>query len=376
MKKIAALLIFFILITFSGRAEGFDAYLNLNPEMRACLLGVLGEHALERLKSGNVPEDGRKLRKADEVYARCVIKVDQGIPAGVDYYDGPFFDAMSQIDETVDMEDAIDAVRKAGVGKLALFARSRKSLGQNEKAVLKIAKGNSDLIVLGAPKYFMHGRDLGGDYVAATLEGVAGQGYRFVGEILYTHADKKSGKSYSSGERYTDPPLPGTHELMDRLADSKIPIMTHFEVYEPERDFPRFHKLYDEWPDQIFIIPHMAFGSAEQCGEFLGRHPNVYMTISKKTVAMDNFQDSDKFELTGSPMLEGMELKPEWRDLMIKYQDRLLAATDCHKKARWDDYPAQVFLQRVVLGQLPREAAEKIAFRNAEEVYGVRGGSK
>ena len=58
--------------------------------------------------------------------------------------------------------------------------------------------------------------------------------------------------------------------------------MTHWEVYEWERDWPRFSKIYSEHRDIIFIIPHMAFGHPNQVDEILSLHPNVYMTISKK----------------------------------------------------------------------------------------------
>ncbi|MBI9111832.1 amidohydrolase family protein [Maridesulfovibrio ferrireducens] len=371
MRKLLFLIIWLLLIPTTLGAVDLAPYKNLSPTMSECLKDKLGRKLFGQLESGVAPDGEYQWKKANKIYARCVTRLDQGIPSGVDYYDGPFFDAMSQIDETVNMKQAIMLVRKAGVDKLALFARSRKSLGQNEKAVLKLAKKNPDLIVLGAPKYFRHKRDVSSRFIDATMRGIVDHNYRFVGEILYTHADKKSGKTYSSGERYTDPALRGTKELLTRLSEIKTPLMTHFEVYAPERDFPRFHKLYRDWPDQIFIIPHMAFASVEQATEFLERHPNVYMTMSKKHVLMDDFQDSDKLEKIGRPMLECMKLKPEWRDFLIRFQDRILAATDAHMKKLWKDYLSVVFLQRVVLGQLPRDVAEKIAYKNAEKAYGV-----
>ncbi len=372
MQMVLFMFIAVLLMSSNCWAVDFEAYQNLSPEMYDCIEGKLGSKMLGQLEAGIVPTDKAKWIKADKVFARCMYKVGQGIPSGVAYYDGPFFDAMSQIDETVDMGAAITLVREAKTDKLALFARSRKRLGQNEKAVLKLAKKNPDLIVLGSPKFFRHKRDLSDAYNDATIEGIDAHDYKFVGEILYTHGDKSSGKSYTSGERYTDPSLQGTKTLLKRLSETKTPLMTHFEVYAPERDFPRFHKLYADWPEQIFIIPHMAFGSVEQVTDFLKRHPNVYMTISKKTILMDDFQDPDKIDKIGSSMLEGLKLKPKWRDFLIKFQDQLLVATDAHMKKLWREYLVMVFLQRVVLGQLPRDVAEKIAYKNAERVYGVQ----
>ena len=53
-------------------------------------------------------------------------------------YEGPLFDAMAQLDEKPGFEKAISRVRDAGIYKIALFARSREYLGENEKALLNL----------------------------------------------------------------------------------------------------------------------------------------------------------------------------------------------------------------------------------------------
>ena len=57
--------------------------------------------------------------------------------------------------------------------------------------------------------------------------------------------------------------------------------MTHWEFYNWDRDFPKFSKIFNEFPEVTFIIPHMGFGSINQIDTILSSHPNVYMTISK-----------------------------------------------------------------------------------------------
>ncbi len=76
-------------------------------------------------------------------------------------YDGQLFDGMAQLDERPGFEKSISRVRDAGIYKIALFARSRKYLGENEEELLNLYKDNKDLIVLGAPKYFLHKNDIG-----------------------------------------------------------------------------------------------------------------------------------------------------------------------------------------------------------------------
>ena len=288
-------------------------------------------------------------------------------------YSGPLFDAMAQIDQKVNFNKAVSDIRKAGVRKVALFARSLKRLGQNERALLSLRERNPDLVVLGAPKYFLLSQDLDRHYIAATIKGIKKHGYVFVGEILYTHADKTVGKQTAGGERYVDPSAPGTIKLLKALIDLKVPLMTHWEVYAWERDWPRFDRLYAEHPDQVFIIPHMAFGSVKQVRTIFSKHPNVHMTLSKKEKDFGYISDAKKQKKLGPGMLdEKKALKTEWRDLLTEYQDRVLFATDVHVKRRWKKYGRHVSIYRSLLGQLPKEISRKIAYHNAEKLYGVR----
>ncbi|MDY7000314.1 MAG: amidohydrolase family protein [Thermodesulfobacteriota bacterium] len=334
----------------------------------------LAPDLLSALENGEKPKGKSDKKIARKAYLACMAKSNEGLPLGISIYNGPYFDAMTQIDSSVDMQKAVRLIRKAQVDRVALFARSRKRLHQDENNVIKIANENPDLIVLGAPKYFQHEHDIGSAYIQATIDGIDKHGYVFVGEILYTHADKKSGKQHDSGERYTDPLGRGTKKLLTELSAKNIPLMTHWEAYATQRDFPRFHKLYAAWPDQIFIVPHCGFSSAAQAGEILDAHPNVVMTITKKDRTVNDFSSSKKQGLIGSAMLDNFRIVPEWREFLIRYQDRLMAGTDAHMKRLWGRYPNLVYQQRVLLGQLEREAAEKIAYKNAERIYGVRLG--
>jgi hypothetical protein len=66
----------------------------------------------------------------------------------------------------------------------------------------------------------------------------------------------------------------------------------------------------------------------------------------------------------------GGKLDPRWRALFEKHPDRFMIGTDTYITPRWDDYPGLVEAHRQYLMQLPRELAEKIAFRNAVRLFG------
>lgn len=65
----------------------------------------------------------------------------------------------------------------------------------------------------------------------------------------------------------------------------------------------------------------------------------------------------------------GGVLDPEWRALLVRHRDRFLVGTDTWTTSRWDQLPDSIAEVRRYLGQLPRDVAEQIAFKNAERLF-------
>ncbi len=286
-------------------------------------------------------------------------------------YEGPLFDAMAQTGQDLNGEAAIAAARAVGVTHMALFARVHKR-EDGRDLVARLAKAHPDFVVMGAPKQFDMRGDLDSDYVRDAVGGVAQGRYAFIGEILYTHGDKEGGEVTATGERYIDPTRAQTARLVDGLKAHPVPILTHWEVYDWARDWPRFDRLYTAHPQQVFVWPHAGFGSPRQLGEVLSTHPNVWATLSKKEKAQTSLADEAKAENTGEPVADACgALRPEWRAAMMLYADRLMFATDAHMANRWANYQTIVRRWRRLLGQLPPDAAAAIAYGNAARLYGV-----
>jgi hypothetical protein len=285
-------------------------------------------------------------------------------------YAGPLFDAMAQTDQTLDGEAAVAAARAAGVTRMALFARvHRRQDGRS--LVARLAAAHPDFIVCGSPKYFEMRRDLDKSVVSAALEGAKAGRYRFIGEILYTHGDKAGGEETATGERYIDPLQPNSARLVAGLSGLGVPILTHWETYEWNRDWPRFDKYYGDHPDQVFVWPHAGFGTAEQLDQVLRAHPNVWATLSKKEKVGANLSDDDKEEAIGPPLIdEAGRILPDWKAVLLRFHDRLLFATDAHKPERWAHYGRVVQQWRAILAQLPADDARAIGFGNAARLYG------
>lgn len=64
------------------------------------------------------------------------------------------------------------------------------------------------------------------------------------------------------------------------------------------------------------------------------------------------------------------QIDPAWLALLMRHQDRITVGSDTWVTPRWGGYEQIIADHRRYLEQLPRDVAEKIAFRNAERLFG------
>lgn len=293
-------------------------------------------------------------------------------PPAVVEYSGPLFDAMAQTDQHLDAEGAVATAKSVGVTRMALFARVyRRQDGR--RLVNDLAAAHPDFIVVGSPKRFDMRGDLSSSYVDDVLDGARAGRFRFVGEILYAHGDKANGEITPGGERYIDPTEPETARLVEGLKGLRVPIFTHWEAYDWSRDWPKFDRLYTAYPDQLFVWPHLGLATPQEAMTVLSEHPNVWATMSKKDNGSIAFADAEKTAEVGDGVVDRCNnLKPKWRNILTRFYDRLMFATDAHVARRWGNYAFIVRRWRVILGQLPPNVASAIAYDNAARLLGSR----
>ena len=94
----------------------------------------------------------------------------------------------------------------------------------------------------------------------------------------------------------------------------------------------------------------------EIVGPMLDRHAALWTEVS--------FRAGD--------IAPGGNLAPAWRDLLLRYSERIMVGTDTYVTARWHDYAGLIEQHRGWLGQLPQEPAEAIAWRNATRLFAPR----
>jgi hypothetical protein len=108
-------------------------------------------------------------------------------------------------------------------------------------------------------------------------------------------------------------------------------------------------------PKAKMIWAHTGFSTAvETVRAFLERHPALMMELSYRS---------------GITAGDGA-LSAEWRALFARHSDRFLLGSDTWINQRWTDYGSIMAGYRSWLAQLPPDQAGRIAYGNAERLYG------
>jgi hypothetical protein len=117
--------------------------------------------------------------------------------------------------------------------------------------------------------------------------------------------------------------------------------------------------LFEQHPKLKIIWAHAGMSEpAETVEKMLDRYKNLWTGVS--------FRAGD--------IAPGETLDKAWRDVILKHSDRFVYGTDTYVTGRWGDYLTLVEEHRNWINQLPREVAEKVAFRNAVRLFGIKAG--
>jgi hypothetical protein len=117
--------------------------------------------------------------------------------------------------------------------------------------------------------------------------------------------------------------------------------------------------LFGHNPRAKIIWAHTGFStSPARVAELLQKYPALWGELSYR----------------GGITQGGGTVTPEWRELFARYSERFVLGSDTWINERWYSYDTIMKEYRGWLAQLPREQAERIAFGNAERLFGPRRG--
>jgi Tat protein secretion system quality control protein TatD with DNase activity len=109
-------------------------------------------------------------------------------------------------------------------------------------------------------------------------------------------------------------------------------------------------------PAAKVIWAHTGFtASTERVAALMKQHPGLMGELSYR-----------------NDVTEGGKLSKQWRALFASHSDRFLLGSDAWVTERWAQYDDIVARYREWLAELPRETAEKIAYKNGERVFNIK----
>lgn len=113
--------------------------------------------------------------------------------------------------------------------------------------------------------------------------------------------------------------------------------------------------LYALDPEVKIIWAHAGLGEpASEVYRLMEEFPELVADTSLREFRIMGFDGS---------------LNPEWERIIFDFQDRLMVGSDTWVNSQWDNYESIIAANRRWLALLPRDVAEKIAYKNAERLF-------
>jgi predicted TIM-barrel fold metal-dependent hydrolase len=253
-------------------------------------------------------------------------------------YAGPIFDAHLHYNDEAQphysVGSAFELFRKNGVA--AILANSRPNDGS--RALYEAWRKNPALGVQVVPfiRVYRNRADYGTwqdnrEIHAMIVEEEKRGFYRGVGEF-HAHG------------RAADTPV--VKDIVDFAVARGLVLHAH-------SDDEAIEILFRHNPKARVIWAHTGFGlSLDRVEELLKKYPALWGELSYR-----------------SGVADASTLPAEWKALFTRHPTRFLLGSDTWVNERWASYPSIMGGYRRLLGELPRDVAERVAWRNAAEIF-------
>jgi predicted TIM-barrel fold metal-dependent hydrolase len=144
---------------------------------------------------------------------------------------------------------------------------------------------------------------------------------------------------------------PVARKLMRLAQERELAVLAHV-------DDAAIDLLMAHAPNARLIWAHTGIGGTPvaRVRALLARYPKLMGELSYRPGLTD----------------AGGRLSAEWKALLAEMPDRFLVGSDTWVNERWQSYEALMRDARAWLGDLPPEAAKKIAWENGAALFGLR----
>ena len=221
-------------------------------------------------------------------------------------------------------KQAIATLRKAGL-KRAVVSSS------GDDGTLKLYAEAPDFIIPSLRPYRSRGEQsswLQDESVLAYLE-----------DRLKKHRYAAFGEFHAYG---ADADLPVMRQVVKWASQYKMYLHAHADAEAVQR-------LFAQDPKARVLWAHAGFESPDRVREMLRRYPGLWADLAFRS----------------DPAIAG-KVPASWRAAFEEFPDRFMLGTDTYTPERWHYVEEHADWARRWLSSLPRELAERIAYRNAE----------
>jgi hypothetical protein len=244
----------------------------------------------------------------------------------------PIFDAHMHYShdawESVPVEQVIAILRKAGVRR-ALVSSS------GDEGQQRLYRAAPDLIIPELRPY--------------RSRGVTGTWFRDETVVQYLEDHLKKFKYAGIGEYHiygADVDLPVPRRMIQLARQYNLFLHSHSDADAIERQFK-------QWPQARILWAHAGFDRPERVAEMLRKHRNLWCDLAFRT----DFVSNNKVDSA-------------WRAVFMEFPDRFMVGTDTYTPERWHYVGEHAEWSRRWLATLPRDVAERIAWKNGEQLFG------
>ena len=252
--------------------------------------------------------------------------------SGVAAQELPIFDAHMHYShdawESVPVQDVLAILKKAGVRR-ALISSS------GDDGQQRLFRAAPDTIIPELRPYRTRG-DTGTWFRDPTV-------IPYLEERLKQYRYAGIGEFHLYGEN-ADLPVP--RRMVELARKYNLFLHAHSDADAVER-------LFKQWPQARILWAHAGFERPEKVAEMLKKHKNLWADLAFRT---DH----------GS----GGKVDPAWRPVFLQFPDRFMVGTDTYTPERWHYVGEHARWSRQWLSDLPRDVAERIAWKNGEQVFG------
>jgi len=144
-----------------------------------------------------------------------------------------------------------------------------------------------------------------------------------------------------------DADLPVPRRLVQLARQHRLYLHAHSDADAVER-------LFRQWPQARIIWAHSGFERPEKVREMLRKHRNLWADLAFRT-----------------DHASGGKVSPDWRAAFLEFPGRFMVGTDTFTPERWHYVGEHAAWSRGWLSDLPRDVAERIAWKNGEELFGA-----